>query len=298
MEDLFLLLSVVGALIFAVIGLIWGGLANSQMILFDGVYSFISVLLSLMTLLAAKYIRKNDQKRFPYGKLMIEPFVILIKYFIIAIIVLSAGIIAVIDLFSGGRDVSLNSAIIYSIFSTIGCFVFVIYIKVKNKQKITGFIRAEMNQWLMDGYLSLGVFIGFFAAQLLAGTNYAYIVPYIDPFMVFIVAAIFLKVPLSSIISNTREIIGMAPPESISQDIQSIVKNSEAKYGFNESFVRITKAGSGMYIDIDFIVTKHSKVSHVADQDCVREELLVKLQSFHPDPWLTITFTTDRKWAL
>ena len=43
-----LILSVVASSVFAVGSLIWGLLAGSQMIVFDGLYSFVSVALSLL----------------------------------------------------------------------------------------------------------------------------------------------------------------------------------------------------------------------------------------------------------
>ncbi|UCZ55139.1 cation transporter [Bacillus shivajii] len=297
-DDKFLLLSVIGAVIFSIIGLIWGIIANSQMILFDGIYSVFSVILSFMTFSAAKYIRKKDQKKFPYGKVMIEPFVILIKYVMIALIVMVAGALAVMDIVNGGRIVALNSAIIYSIFSTLSCFLFVFYIKIKNKKQMNGFVKAEMNQWLMDGYLSLGVFIGFLTAVFLTDTQYSFIVPYIDPFMVLIASILFLKVPLFHIIQSIREMIGMAPPTEVLREVQMIVKNSERKYKIKDSIIKVTKAGSGMYIDIDFIVNEQSKACHVKSQDVIREDLMNDLRRIHRDPMLVVSFTTNRKWAL
>lgn len=46
-EKQLLAVSVYGALAFAVIATVWGIVVHSQIILFDGVYSFISVILSL-----------------------------------------------------------------------------------------------------------------------------------------------------------------------------------------------------------------------------------------------------------
>lgn len=72
--------SVVGAFLFAVVAVVWGVAINSQVILFDGLYSSVSVLLSLVSLLAASYVRQTDDLRFPFGKEVIEPLVVTLKY--------------------------------------------------------------------------------------------------------------------------------------------------------------------------------------------------------------------------
>ncbi|PYZ97801.1 cation transporter [Alteribacter lacisalsi] len=297
-EDRLLFLSVVGALLFSIIGLVWGFAANSRMILFDGVYSLISVALSLMTFMAAQFIKKRDDRRFPYGKLMIEPIVIFIKYGIIALLVLFAAVFAVSDIAAGGRDVTLGSALAYSLLSTAACFSYVYYIQVKNRQAMTNFVKAEMNQWLMDGYLSLGVFAGFLIALVLNGSRFAYAVPFVDPVLVLIVSVLFLRVPLLYMHQSLKEIIGMAYTDETAGKVKAVVRKTENRYGMKESFTRITKAGSGVYIDIDFVISPTSSAADVRSQDQLREELYLELTALHDEPWLTITFTTDRKWAL
>ncbi|RNA69290.1 cation transporter [Alteribacter keqinensis] len=66
-EKRVLKVSVYGALIYAIVAIVWGIAGNSQMILFDGLYSLISVALSFFSLLSAAYIQKTDFKRFPFG---------------------------------------------------------------------------------------------------------------------------------------------------------------------------------------------------------------------------------------
>ncbi|TMW73003.1 cation diffusion facilitator family transporter [Alteribacter natronophilus] len=297
-EDRLLFISVAGALLFAVTGLVWGLSANSRMIFFDGVYSFISVILSLMTFLAARYVKKRDDRNFPYGKLMIEPFVILIKYAVITVLILLAGIFAVSDLAAGGRDVALGSALAYSVLSTVACFGYVFYIRFKNREAITNFVRAEMNQWLMDGYLSLGVFAGFIGAVLLQGTGLDALVPFVDPILVLIVSLLLLKVPLVYMYRSFREIIGMSDTDETAGRVKAVVQKMERQYKMKESFTRISRAGSGIYIDIDFVITASCSAASVREQDKLREILSAELKEITGDPWLTVTFTADRKWAL
>lgn len=103
-----LTISVYSAVVFSVAGVLLGILSMSQMILFDGLYSFISVVLSLLSLGAAQYIRKNDFQRFPFGKEIIEPIVLIVKYTVILVLCSGAFISAAVSFIHRGKGNSLR----------------------------------------------------------------------------------------------------------------------------------------------------------------------------------------------
>ncbi|WP_280770938.1 cation diffusion facilitator family transporter [Salipaludibacillus daqingensis] len=300
LEDRLLKFSVMGALFFAAGGVTLGLIASSQMILFDGLYSFISVLLSGMSFVAAKFIRKHDMRRFPYGKDMLEPIVIMFKYFMIGVISIAAMISAISDLISGGREVSVGIALGYAAISTIACFFVFKYLRRKQTSSSSDFVKAEANQWYMDMLLSAGVLGGFLIAFALVFTPFDYIIPYVDPVMVLLVSIYFLKVPLSEMFKNGREIIGMAPDHSLVQMIEEAVESLEEKYHIHESITRVQKVGSGIFIEVDFIVEDDisQPINKISEQDRVREELDLLLSKIPYNKWLTVSFTADKKWAV
>ncbi|MEL7414061.1 MAG: cation transporter, partial [Pseudomonadota bacterium] len=53
---------------FAVGGMVLGLLVGSIVIVFDGVYSLVSLLLTLLSLAASYYISKPSKSIFPFGK--------------------------------------------------------------------------------------------------------------------------------------------------------------------------------------------------------------------------------------
>ena len=130
LENKILKLSVVGALFFALFGIAWGWAIDSDMIIFDGLYSFISVILSMLSLYINKYMAKRDFEKFPFGKHILEPIVISIKSLIIAIMCLYSLIEAVKTIASGGNSLEFGLALIYSIVSVVGCVGISYYMKV------------------------------------------------------------------------------------------------------------------------------------------------------------------------
>lgn len=294
-----LVYSVYAAAVFSISGVIIGFLVKSQIILFDGIYSLISVALSLLSLAAAKFMSKNDWKQFPFGKTEIEPLVIIFKYTIILILVVVSFSGAFISLFRGGRNVQVDIAFIYSIIGTIGCYGLYTLLRKKSKDIHSGLLEAEANQWLMDTLVSTAVLIAFFIAVIFKRIPFLVpVVAYLDPVMVMLVSFYFIRLPLMEITNSIKEILSMSPDKEVKLKLQSIIKDIEDRYNLRESFLRVTKGRKILWLEIDFVVDTNSNVKTIDDQDKVREEIFRELNTFKCDKWLTVSFTKDRKWAI
>lgn len=291
--------SVYAATFFSLSGIIVGFLAKSQIILFDGIYSLISVALSLLSLAAAKFMSKSDWKHFPFGKTEIEPLVIIFKYTIILILVVVSFTGAFISLFYGGRNVQLDIAFIYSLVGTVGCYGFYSLINKRSRNVKSGLLDAEANQWLMDTLVSGAVFFAFLIAIIFSRIPLLTpLVAYLDPAMVMIVSIYFIRLPVKEITCSIKEILSMSPEKEVRLKLEIIVMDIQDRYKLKESFLRVTKGRKILWLEIDFVVDKNSSVKTIDDQDKVREEILKQLNAFKCEKWLSISFTKDRKWAL
>ena len=63
-----LMLSAAGGLFFAVLGLAWGIIIQSSRIMFDGLYSLVSLFISILAIWISNFIQKKDFEKFPFGK--------------------------------------------------------------------------------------------------------------------------------------------------------------------------------------------------------------------------------------
>lgn len=290
--------SVFGAFLFAVVAVVWGLAIGSQVILFDGLYSFVGMLLSVVSLLAARFVRRTDEARFPYGKDVVEPLVVSLQYLAIGAMCLFALFSAVGDLIAGGRPVNAGSAILYGVVATVSCLLVHLYLRRRRSRAGSGFVNVESNQWLVDGMLSAGVLAGFVVAFVLGFTPLSGVTVYVDPIMVILVSGYFLKVPLTEIRKTSREILAMAPDGDLRGRVEEIARDIEEEYGFEESFVRLSKVGGKLYVEIDYVVGESSLINDVHGLDRVREHMSQRLEEVELSKWLTVSFTADRKWAL
>lgn len=295
-----LLFSMGGAIAFAMVGIGAGLWTRSQFLLFDGYYSLISVILSFASYSAARFMAANDWKRFPYGKQMVEPLVVAIKHAAILVVVIVASGAAVLSILSGGREVAMGGALVYAAASTVTCYVFYRRIGFCSRSQVgAGLTKAEASQWLMDTYISGAVLLAFGAALVLQRAGImSELIPYLDPFMVLLVSGAFLKMPIRELRSATRELLDMAPEGDVVARLQRIVMQTEREFRLDESFLRVSQGSGTLWIEIDFVVSKHSRIRSIADQDAVRERVLRQVETLGFEPWLTIAFTGDRRWAI
>ncbi|MCZ0703229.1 cation diffusion facilitator family transporter [Natronobacillus azotifigens] len=298
-EQTVLKISVYGALIFSVAGILLGLIINSQIVLFDGLYSLISLGLSTLSLFAAKFMRTADWKNYPFGKDKIEPLVVLLKYFVILLLVVASLFSAIVAIFSGGREIAVGIALQYSFVATVLCVGTTIYLKNAANKSDSALIRAEANQWYMDSFVSIGVLAGFLISYIFFHIDsLRWTVPYIDPIMVVIVSIVFIKVPITEMGSSIREVLDMKPKGRVPNQIKAFVKELTIKYDFDEHFVRVSKVGKTLWVEVDFVVKNTDVIETLADQDQIRQEIHTFLDQYSKQKWLTVSFTEDRKWAL
>lgn len=291
-------MSALGALAFAVVGIAWGIISQSKMIIFDGMYSFVSLILSLVALYISNYMSKKEVDKFPFGKHMLEPIVIAFKSLVIAYMCLSSLVGALQQIAAGGNEIEYGFALVYATISVVGCGAIYVIIKKMGKKISSELLDVESTQWLMDALLSLGVLIGFIIAAILSRTSLNYLNRYIDPAMVVITSLLFIRVPVKTFINSFGEIISVKADDSINDGIYTLVKNMEEEYNFEESITRVSKTGGALRIEIDFVYNEDTDINDLDDMDRLREELQEELKDINYKKWLSVTFTGDRKWAI
>ena len=298
LENKILKISMVGALFFALFGIAWGWTAQSEMIIFDGLYSFISLALTMLSLYINNFIAKKELDKYPFGKYILEPLVTSFKSLIIGGMCLYSLIGAIQDVVHGGNTVEYGSALIYSIVSVIGCGGVYIFMKKKGDKISSELIKVEASQWLMDTLLSIGVLVGFVIAMILRNTRFSGLNVYIDPMMVIMVSVVFIKMPVQSFINAFKEILCVKADDEINDDIYLIVKEIEKEYKFEDSISRVSKIGGELRIEIDFIYNEESKLKDLDQMDCVREKVYDAIKHIDYNKWLNVSFTGDKKWAI
>ena len=297
-EKNMLALSAIGALFFAVLGVAWGIIIDSSMIIFDGLYSLISLFLSVLAICVTRYINKSDFEKFPFGKWVLEPITVVFNSILLTIMCVINFVNSAKEILAGGKVVDADLALGYSIISILGCLLVYRILAKNNKEVASGIVGAEINQWLMDTLVSVAVLVGFLICIILNKTSLSYFSKYIDPLMVLITSSIFIKVPVTTLIKNFKEILNRNADKDINDEIYTIVKDVEKEYNFEDSITRVSKIGKELRIEIDFVFNEKSKLNKLEEMDNVREYVYSNISNIKLDKWLNVNFTGDKKWAV
>lgn len=297
-ESYLLKISTLGTLFFAVLGIAWGWTVKSEMILFDGMYSLGGVILSLLALIGSIYINKKDYENYPFGKRMIEPLIVIIKSLAIFIMCIYSLTGSIKELITGGNEVQYGYALIYALISTLGCGIAYFFLKKKGKAINSSLVNIESSQWLMDTLLSLGVLVGFLIANILQHTEFIWFNKYLDPLMVIICSSVFIKMPIKSFSDGLKEILEFKADDSITLEIDKLVEGIEREYNFEEAITRVSKTGSDLRIEIDFIYNEESNIKALDEMDRLREKIFNSLSHINYEKWLNVSFIKDKKWAI
>ncbi|HLV76610.1 MAG TPA: cation diffusion facilitator family transporter [Marinobacter sp.] len=244
-ENLALTVSAVGAGLFAVAGIVWGLWVDSLVILFDGAYSLVSLGLSLLSLYAARLVRRPANADYPYGMGAVEPLVIAIKGLVIGLVCVLSLVSAVISLMQGGREIAADMAVLFGAVGVAGCLAVWAYLRWASAQQDSGLVRADQRQWLMDSVLSVAVMLGFAAAWVLERTPWADLAVYADPVMMILISGYFITVPVKMVIESVRELLLASPRGEALNEVQETLQD----LGLNPDQVRVAKLGQTLLLE-------------------------------------------------
>ena len=275
---------------FAGAGLVLGLLVGSLVIVFDGVYSLVSLLLTLLSLAVSRFIERPSKRQFPFGKAVLEPVVIAVKGSVILAIVSVSLYSAVTAMFTGGREVDAGIATLFGVVNVLGCGYAWWYIANKSKRFSSGLIEAESKQWQMDTLLSVAVTLGFVTAWLVSISPFAKYAVYADPMMMILMSFYFIKVPFDMLMGALRELLMMKPDEAICNAVDKEVSALDNQGSQQLKVAAVTKVGRELRVNLDV----HSKGQQVevAELDKTRRVLKDKLSKLSLDLNLTMNIAS------
>ena len=267
--------------------------SQSEAIMLDGFFNFVSFMMSLNTLKVSQLLISPYDKRFQYGFMPFEPFVNVVKGLIILVVCGFALISSVDALIDGGRELSPGMAVIYSLVATTGCIVVFLIQKQYAKKVDSPLLALDIATWKLSGFISSAVAIGFGAAYLLSRTEYSWIVPYIDPVMVVVLVLVMIRLPLSALKEGIGDLLLGAPLGEMQAEIKDKVTAVLAGFSMKRYSVRMVKVGRHIFVSIFVLLPEEGLRSSREDLDGIRGRIDKTLKGLHPEIIADTMFTGD-----
>ena len=285
------------ALFMAALGIVFGLLTRSYAIMLDGFFSLVGFAMAVVTIRVAWLVQQPPDEHFHFGYAQFEPFLNTVKGLLMLGVSGFAVAGAVDALLHGGRDLNAALAVVYAIIALSGCFVVAGIQRRAARRTGSPLLEVDYRNWLIDGILSGVVALVFVAALILGRTDWAHVVPYIDPALVIVVVLAIIAVPIGIIRDGAREILGFAPARAIQDDVRGRVEGAIGDVPVKATHVSMMKIGRFFYILNQIVVSPEFRPSRVAELDEVRERIARAMDGFEPKPIIDTVFTVDEKWT-
>jgi len=281
--------SVWGSLVIGVAALALGILTGTRIIVFDGAFLGIGLLLSLASVRAAAAAGVGPSTRFPFGRDAITPFVVVIQGLAIAGTLLYAAGDAVVLILAGGAPTSPGVIAVYGAATAAAGFGIAAWLP--RRAPGSDLVAAEAAQWRAGAVLSAVMLVGAGAAALLVLLGLDGVAYFVDPVLVLVACGVLAFIPVRLIASGLHELLEGAPSPELSRRIGDAVERVRARYDLSAPLVRPGKVGRKLYVEVDFTVdgTEWS----VAAEDEVRRAMETELRALGYDVWAFVSLTAD-----
>ncbi len=284
----------VAAAAIAGVAVFWGLLTGSRVILFDGVYALLGVILTGASLRVVQMVRHGPTKRFPFGRESLVPVIIGTQ----GLALLGTSVYAIVDavvvISSGGTEVPKGPAVIYAVATLIAAIgVALLLIRMAPGSEV---VAADAASWRAGAYLSAAMVIGFGGVLLLPAAASDVIAPYVDPGLVIVAAGLVLPTSYSLLKTTAVELLEMAPAPEVDRPVRAAVTEEMTAFGLTEPVIRLSKVGGKLYVEVDHLVS--AGTWPVDEVDRLRHALDDRLRGFPYDSWLNVDLSTDPAWGL
>jgi predicted Co/Zn/Cd cation transporter (cation efflux family) len=276
-------------LAFAISGIAIGVIAGSQIILFDGFYTFLGIFLTWMAMRVSKLVEVGPTERYPYGREALVPLIIGIEGVALLATCAYAVFDAIMSIIRGGTAAPTTWGLVYATASVV--VPLYIWWQLRRIAAKSELVRAEALQWLSGAGLGVAICVAFVVARLVVGTTWSPLSHYVDPSLVIVACFIFVGPPAGMVRTTFIELIEGSPDENLVETAEFALTEVATAFGLDDRHMRMTKIGRKFYVEIDFVVPI---TWTVAQSDDVRRMLFAKLKAIPHDLWLTLEFTADR----
>jgi predicted Co/Zn/Cd cation transporter (cation efflux family) len=304
-ENGVLRVSIAITIFISALGILFGLASGSFSILFDGVYSLVDALMTILSLLVVNLIALSAvhnsradklNERFSMGLWHLEPMMLGLNGLTFMLVGIYALFNAVITMLNGGRHMEFGPAITYAAVTLIACAATAILGHRANRKIKSDFITLDVSGWVMSAGISAALLIAFITGYAVKDTPWAWIAPYVDPAILAVVCLILIPVPFGTVRQAFADIL-LVTPADLKEQVDQVARRMVERHGFLTYRAYVARIGRARQIELYFIIPYGLPPQPIPYWDGLRDEIGEMIGGEGPNRWLTVTFTCDLEWA-
>lgn len=252
--------SLYGNLSFVIVELVVAIISSSQAVLLDAVYDGVEFVMLLPSVFLIPLLYKPSNEKYPFGFMQVETLFIILKG--ITMTAVTIGLIAnnINILLHGGRIIAFDTIAWFELFACVLGVIVAAYLKRKNKNLNSPLITTEMQGWIIDSVISLGMAAAFLLPIIVPWDWFQRLVPYLDSLFTIILSMIMLPTPVKTVITGLRDLLLICPEEETVQEIKDLVEPELKECPYSEISYEIVRTGRKLWISA-YITLKKDELS-------------------------------------
>lgn len=289
-------ISLIGASLFAIVGLSFAVITRSQAILLDGAFNLISAIMAFLATRVAALVSKPDTVQRPLGYIALEPFYVLIKGGILAVLTIVVVISNIILAFQGGSELELGIVVVYICAVVIGNAIVYFLIKQKEKKSSSPLIAIERENWMINTLISSAIAVSFLLVFFLKDGALSPVVPYVDQIVVILVGLVSLPIPIKAVRQGLRELLLLGPDSTLYNSVKMCVDRALPDNEIANHLTYVLKMGRKLIVTIYIEPVAEQVNSSISDT--ISEAVRKNLQADYPNIVVDVVLTENMKESL
>jgi len=267
--------------------------ANSNSMLFDGLYSLIQSMFILGTGWIVSLLFRKENREFQFGYSAFEPFFIAIRSTVMLFMTFSIATSALRAILTGGYAIDVNIALKINLISLVVCLIVYSVLRIQAKRLKSPVLRIEARSWLIDSVISFAAVLAMILIFFANKRGYARLALYIDPIVTIIFIVGLAPMLVNQLLQSSRELLGAAPASSIQKELEHIAKRHVKREGFKKSNLFAVQQGRSLSVTLYFYLKEERTLREL---DALRTKVLQDLRIYSSWVEADVVFTLDPSW--
>ena len=289
-RELFVLkISTVLTIIYGVVGITIAIMCDSMTLMLDGLYSVADIVVSLLAIVVVRKVHLPPNEKYHFGYAKYEPLMTAVDGTLIVTICVATIFSSIQDIVHHEPMDNIRLAVIYSFVSFFICVGFGIYMRQMGKRCRSTILQADAQLWIIEGVISLGVFVAFGLSEHISKTYWRGYADYVDPAICIMLAIFLLAKPINIIRDSFFDLVDASPYAKLKDEIVQVIHACvEAHRLKGIKSVKVRKAGRRLFVTVHFFADKSLRLDYT---EVVKRYVIEEVIKAYSDADVTVLFS-------
>lgn len=262
--------------------------SDSETMTLEAMSGLVDVVVSLLAIFVVRKIQEPANSRYHFGYAKYEPLMIGMEGTLVAAVCLAAIAYSIRDLMHPDPVDEPHLVIIYAGAGFLLSVLFGAYMKRVGKRTGSQLVLAQADLWIVEGWLSLGVFIAFFLTVVLSKGPKADYSAYVDPAVCIVLSVILLRKPLEILKESFADLVDANPFAETANTVEESARQCVERYRLKGvQWVRVRKAGRRVFVMVSFLENPEESPE---ERERVRQAVDADMLRLNPDEDVSVLF--------